>query len=149
MSTKYFMVACAIGAIPDIAIAWIYMRLTDGGWSNFWWALVFLWAVQAGFAFKQFLANLLNYRLWAKRTVADAMAQKLKELKFPVPEETDFECVIHETAADPTRPIDHRMFASTWIGYFAAVESAGLIKIMRMRSACNAGLKQYAATGAL
>jgi hypothetical protein len=140
-----------LGSVPDLTIAVAYMKLSDDQWSSFWWAPLFLAALQSAVSFKKLLSSILIYRLWAKNAAVAAFTQRLVALDFLAPESyqgrcEDFDDYLTRIAGDETASQKIRAISESWLGYLmGARELAGWLVGSRLESATNAALKQYAA----
>lgn len=130
--------------IPDVLIAWGFMKLTDGDRSTFWWALIILIVVQVLFSIKNTIAGTLIYRLIGRNDLINAMALFLRENNFPDPKgETDIECYYWDVAADDTQPLELRLLARQEFGKIATLGNLGFFPRLRLLSAFNKALSQY------
>ncbi len=72
--------------VPDALIAWAYVKLSDGGWPEFWYVMIALQALYFVLWLKQAGWSWLLYWIYQRRTMADSMEKFFREHKFPAPE---------------------------------------------------------------
>ena len=130
--------------IPDLLIAWGYMKLTDGDQSTFWWALLTLFVVQALFSIKNAIAGSFIYRLIGKTDIINAATLFLNQHNFPDPNgETDIECYYWDIAEDESNTVDMRLLARQEFGKVVMLDHIGFFPRLRILAAYNGTLANY------
>jgi hypothetical protein len=75
-----------LGMVPDILIAWGYAHYMDGGWPEFWTAIVALQALYFALWLKRALWVWPLFWLFSRRSMAKTMETFLRDNYFPRPE---------------------------------------------------------------
>jgi hypothetical protein len=74
-----------IAWVPDIAIAWGYAKVTDGGWQEFWIAIIALQALYFALWIKKAGWGWVIWWLYGKRSMARTMEKFFRDNNFPHP----------------------------------------------------------------
>ncbi|WP_096669523.1 hypothetical protein [Polaromonas sp. AET17H-212] len=144
MQQSDFWKIWAIGLLPDIGLAWAYMKLSDGDTASFWWCLLALWVIGTFFLIKQVLTGTLIFRLYGKERIATLLAQGMERLQFPAPEaDEDFETYMCRLVSSEELPINLRLEAQATLSSFRATQEQGLFVALRMAAAHNLAVKKY------
>lgn len=132
---------------PDIAIAWVYCRLSDREVGSFWAALGVLWAVQAMFAIKSTLGTWIAYRLYGKQLAVDETVASFVKGRFPRPEPAEeAHAYLLRLSGPEQRDVEVRLAASVEYARWGQAETHGLFAGLRMASVYEAAVSQYRAT---
>ena len=144
MNKHNFWTYLAIGFIPDIAISWTYMTLTEESWSTFWWGLLALSAIQMFVSIKQWASGSLIFRLALKEQLSEALAKEMIHDKFPRPDRNeDWESFLSRLVTDETLPVDIRLKANCTLGAIQAHKSHGFFASLRMEAAGDLAMKKF------
>lgn len=134
----------AVSCIPDLALAWAYMKLTDDRWSDFWWFLLGMSVVQALFWIKRWAAGSIAFRLYGRQWAVDVIAKDLRASHFPKPDEYEnFDSFVERVADDQSQPATVRVKAAALFGAAQAHYSYGFLATLRMSNIYDLAFKNF------
>lgn len=149
MESRDYWKVWLLGSIPDIALSWGYMKLSDDRWASLGWFLVALTVAQAFFGIKRIAAGSLVFRLYGKERISDALVQEMHERQFPLPirderfGDEDFESYMARLVEDETIPVGVRLRANAYLASFQAQNAQGFFVSLRLTAAFNLAVKKY------
>lgn len=144
MGGKDFLKVWLISWLPDIGLSWVYMKLSDNGWSSFWQCLLLLIVVQVFFGIKQVIAGSLIFRLFTKEKMSQVMATVMRQQKFPEPEDgEEFELYMYRLINDESLPVDTRIVAKGMASEVEAVRQTGIFPGLRVLKIANQAVVKY------
>jgi hypothetical protein len=85
-SPRSYFVNVLLAFVPDLAVGWIAMRITDSGWSGFFLTLIALQAVYFFFWLKTALWTWLLFWIYGKRAMANVLENFFIDNRFPHPD---------------------------------------------------------------
>ena len=145
MGQKDYLAMYAIGWIPDLALSWAFMKLSDNAWSSFWWCLLGLTIAQLFFSFKKFVAGSLIFHFYSRNKWANAIMEELQRLEMPKPAgDRDYFQYRGRIETDDEFPPEMRQKALNLQAQYGAVEQQGPVQSLRLSSASNLALNRYA-----
>jgi hypothetical protein len=86
MQSGKFVLNAMLGLMPDILIAWGYAKYVDGGWQEFWIALVALQVLYFALSLKRAAWAWLLFWVYNRRSMARVLEKFFRDNKFPRPE---------------------------------------------------------------
>ena len=145
METRDYWRIWLLGILPDVALSWGYMKLSDDRWASFGWFLLALVVAQTFFSIKEIASGSLIYRLYGKDRVSDGVAQELRDRQYPVPiRDEDFESYMSRIIENEDNPFDVRLHASASLASFQAQTRQGLFVALRLAAAYDLAVNKYA-----
>jgi hypothetical protein len=139
------IVVALLGFIPDAAVAYVAMKLTDGEWSTFWWVWI---AIQVLYLFnwtKRAVWSSLLWRLGLRRRAAAEALAALRASGLPRPNEDDRD-VDHYLARlidDDEQPVAVRVKAAEWRAVLEEVAQRGLQQALQAGQAWEDAFAAY------
>jgi len=130
--------------LPDLAIAWAVMKLTDDHTATFWWTLAAIWGVGLLYSIKGLIAASLLFRLIGRRRLTDAAANFLSANNFPAREgREDIDGYLERIADDERQSVDIRLLATAEAAKLELLESQAILPVLRVRKAYDAALQHH------
>jgi len=139
-----WLVTTLIVALPDVALAWLYMKLVDGHAGDFWLALGVMYGVQTFFSIKNVLAGTLVFRLYGKRRFIAIAHDFFRQSNFPSPEpnENAHTYLLRISDAEDL-PLVARKAAIAELARMRQVESQGFFVALRTGAAYDAAVSSF------
>ena len=147
MDAAKFVLNIIVGFIPDLAIAWSYMKLTDGGSQEFWSALIILQCVYLFLWLKRTVWAWLLFWLYNRRSMARTLEKFFKENNFPRPQmfTKDLDDYLPEIINNETEPTEVRIKASFEYGTLNGLKiGQRYAAVMMLTIASKRALDRYA-----
>jgi hypothetical protein len=142
-----FVIGAALGCVPDALIAWAYVKLVDGGWSEFWYAIIVLQALYFALWIKRALWAWLIFFIYQRRSMARTLENFFRENKFPRPEmwvgtiDDYLDQILFDDAADP-KLRETASFEKGTLNGFKVAQHISLL--LMMGSASKLAIARYA-----
>ena len=132
--------------LPDLAISWAAMKLTDDKSATFWYWLAGLTIIQLLLIIKQVLSGSLIFRLHGKKYLQNTIVDLFFKNQFPPPAQTElFDEYMHRLTVDESVSMSVRLSAQATWSYFGAIKEQGFFIALRTDSACNDAVIKYRA----
>ena len=139
-----YLKAWLISWIPDLALSWGYMKLTDGQTSTFWWCLLVLLVLQVFLMIKTLIGGSLIFHLFVKERASSAIALDMQKTEFPMPEAgEDGEAFLFRIVEDETLPTNVRLRANGTLGALEAARHNGVFAGLRTSAILNLAAKKF------
>jgi len=136
-----FMFSC----VPYVAVSWLYMKLANGGWNEFWSAFGVLVAVRVFFSIIETLGSVLTWRLYQRGRAAERTVEFLRRHGFPKRKYShdDSAAYLLRIIDDDSVGLPIRLEAKRLWSSLEILEEVGMLPGMRAHSAMDAALDIY------
>ena len=137
----------ALNVIPDLAVCWAVMRLTDSSWTGYFITFAALQAIYFFFWLKTAVWSWLLFWIFRKEQLASHIQNFLIQNRFPVPDEftTDYGDYVSQIANGEEWEPDIRVKSAVEVGTIVGFRSLQRFSILLQLSSAGAlALKRYA-----
>jgi hypothetical protein len=86
MTWSKVFINAMIGWVPDLLIAWGYSKFVDGGWPEFWTAIIALQALYLALWLKKAVWGWLVWSVYGRYSMARTFEKYFRDNNFPRPE---------------------------------------------------------------
>lgn len=144
MQKREWIFFAIVASIPDIALAWLYMTLSNGGAKEFWIGLGALYALQFFLWCKNSLAAWLAYRVRGRRRLIQLILDYLRSHNLP-PSRAGEDALgyLDRIANDESYTVRSRIAAACELAKLQVLESQGVLSAMRALSAYDEAVEKY------